>query len=132
MADIDNLKKEIEELKLTIRNGVQRALPQIPLPEPLDIKSGDISENCKHFRSQWELYLLATGLAAQNEEAKKAILLTAIGNDVFRRYANMPITEEEKTTAADLLNAIAKNLSPSINKRYVRAIFNMAKQEDDE
>lgn len=135
MADVQQLKNEIEQLKWLIQQGTrveQRALPQIPLPEPLDIKSGDIADNCKHFRNQWELYVQATGLTSQNEETKKAILLTAIGNDVFRRYGNMPIGEEEKATAADLLNAIERNLTPTINKRYVRAVFNMAKQEEDE
>lgn len=49
-----------------------------------------------------------------------------MGSDVVRRYRNMPIRDEERTTADDLLKAIAKNLTPSVNKRYVRAVFNMA------
>ncbi|XP_037960205.1 uncharacterized protein LOC119689442 [Teleopsis dalmanni] len=107
-------------------------LQQIPLPGPLNIKSGDISENYKNFKQQWQNYVTASGIDSQNEETKKAILLTAVGQDVFQRYINMPILEKEKATVDELLDAIERNLTPTVNKRYIRAMFNMAKQEQHE
>lgn len=136
MSDIEDLKKQMAALcaeisatnSRTITTATpQNVLPQIPLPGPLKIKDGDISENFKYFKQQWENYLTATGLVSQNKDAKKTILLTAIGDDAFKRYTNMPIREEDRRTATDLLNEIEKHLAPTVNKRYIRAVFNMAK-----
>lgn len=140
MSEIEDLKNQIAALRAeigsthsrTLATTPQSVLPQIPLPGPLKIRDGDISENFKYFKQQWENYLTATGLVSQNEEAKKAILLTAIGDDAFKRYTNMPIREEDRQTATALLNEIEKNLTPTVNKRYIRAVFNMAKQDMDE
>lgn len=69
MAEVQHLKEQIEQLKLMIQNGTRtqhETMPQIPLPQPVNIKSGDISENFKHFKNRWELYLQATGLAEKD------------------------------------------------------------------
>lgn len=139
MAEMEELKKQIAALQAEVKatssrqvTPAQSVLPQIPLPGPPNIKEGDISENLRHFKQQWENYLTATGIGNQQEETKKAILLTALGDDVFKRYANMPIIESSTTTASLLLNEIEKHLTPTINKRYIRAIFNMANQGQEE
>lgn len=139
MAELEELRKEIRILKEALTLTDQKAaapqvqiLQQIPLPGPLNIRSGDIIGNCKNFKQQWENYLAASGVGRQDEQTKRAILLTAVGQDVFQRYANMPTSVKEKPTASELLDAIEQNLTPSVNKRYIRATFNMAKQEQHE
>lgn len=142
MTEIEDLRGQIAALRTQIQATPQNvtpqgaaqqvAMPQIPLPAPLNIREGDISENCKYFKQQWKNYITATGLTSQSEERIKAVLLSAIGEDVFRRYTNMPIENEDTLTATSLLEEIEKNLTPTINKRYIRAVFNMAKQEQDE
>lgn len=122
MAEVTQLQAEIAQLKLLNqqrRTSEQSILPHIPLPEPLTIKSGDTSENIKQFRSRWELYLQGTGISNCDAETNKAILLPAIGCDVFRRYRNMPIGDGENKTASDLLNAIERNLSATHHKQEV-------------
>ncbi|XP_037958998.1 uncharacterized protein K02A2.6-like [Teleopsis dalmanni] len=138
MAEVADLQEQVRQLKNELTRKNQQHVPQIQilqqilLPGPLNIKSGDISENCKNFKQQWQNYLTASGIDAQNEETKKAILLTAVGQDVFQRYINMPILEKEKATVNELLDAIERNSTPTVNKRYIRAMFNMAKQEQHE
>lgn len=47
-------------------------------------------------------------------------------------YENLPLTEAEKANTESLLKAIEKYLTPTVNIRYERALFNLAKQNDDE
>lgn len=131
-----NLEKQLleseERNKQDVRFAVPEGCPTIPLPKPINVTDGDLAENFNLFKQSWENYLVASGLTKQNEEIKKAVLLSAIGEDVFKRYQNIPFTADEKLTERSLLIAIGKNLTPSVNKRYERAMFNSAKQESDE
>lgn len=131
-----NLEKQLLESEERNKQGVRLAIPEgcptIPLPKPINVTDGDLVENFNLFKQSWENYLVASGLNKQSEEIKKAVLLSAIGENVFKRYQNIPLTDEEKLTENSLLSAIGKNLTPSINKRYERAMFNSAKQENDE
>lgn len=61
-----------------------------------------------------------------------SVLLIAIGEECFKRYQNFPITQDDKSTCESLLQAIEKNLTPTINKRYERAVFNLPSKEENE
>ncbi|XP_036340444.1 uncharacterized protein LOC118749773 [Rhagoletis pomonella] len=113
MSEVEDLKNEIIATTPMQNTPPQSVLPQIPLPGPPNIKDGDISENLRYFKQQWQNYLSATGLVHQHEEANKAILLTAVGDEVFKRYANMPIPEAATSTASSLLHEIEKHGSNS-------------------
>lgn len=104
----------------------------IPLPKPLIISEGDLMVNFNFFKMQWNNYLIASGANAQTEEVKKSILLSAIGDECLKMYTNFPLTENDRANADNLLNAIERHLTPTVNKRYERAVFNMAEQEQDE
>lgn len=104
----------------------------IPLPEAISITEGNVKTNFKFFGTQWKEYLTASGLGSCTEEVKKATLLSAVGEECLRVYENLPLTEADRRTADTLLAAIEKHLAPTVNVRYERAIFNQAKQTEDE
>lgn len=104
----------------------------IPLPKGINMRQGDLIENVKLFKRQWQNYLIASGLRHKQEEEKIAILLTAVGDDVFKRYVNFDIPEVDRATEVLLLEAIIRNLAPTVNIRHERGMFNLAKQQDEE
>lgn len=106
--------------------------PSIPFPKPINIKDGDIVENFKFFQLQWNNYLIASGTSNQTEEIKKSTLLAAIGDDCLKLYTSFVLSDTDKESEQSLLNAIGRNLTPVVNKRYERAVFNLATQKSKE
>lgn len=148
-AQVDALNKiaalvgaQLEGLQLFNKNPV--AVPQpppvhqiafglsIPFPKPMIIKTGDIMENFKFFQLQWNNYLVASGTNTKSEEVKKSTLLAAIGDDCLKLYQNMSLTESDHESEKTLLAAIGCHLTPVVNKRYERAMFNFATQKPKE
>lgn len=141
----ESLQKEINDLKQQIQNIANQNAnagnidqnqaylfnPNIPLPEPIDIKS-DIADNMKYFKLSWKNYLEAINLNIRPVKQQIATLLSAIGKDCLRRYENFILTQEDQVSYDAILSAIERNLLPTINKRYERAIFNTTQQADDE
>lgn len=101
-------------------------------PNPILINEGDAMVNFKFFKTQWSNFVTASGLDKSTEKVKKATLLTAIGEECLRMYQNLPLTDADNETADSLLKAIETHLTPTVNIRYERALFNVAKQNDDE
>lgn len=142
IADMEALKTTLEELSAKIKELEQKQnsttateikiATTIPLPKPINITEGNVKTNFKFFATQWKEYLTASGLGSSNEAVKKATLLSAIGEECLRVYENLPLTEDEKKSESTLLAALEKHLAPSVNVRYERAMFNQAKQGDDE
>lgn len=111
---------------------MNQAVLNIPLPMPINVKNGDIIENLRLFKENWEVYIVASALEKEDEKRQVAVLLSAIGSDCFKLYQNWPVTAEEKKTVKGIFDVLEKFLAPQTNKRYERAIFNLAKQEMDE
>lgn len=128
---LQELQDKLKELEQQGQIHVENYNLSIPLPRPIHL-DGDIAENFKHFKRSWDNYIIASGLQTKPEKQKIAILLSAIGEEVFKRYPNFDIKDNEKEVCSTLLDAIGKNLSPKVNIRYERAVFNMAKQNDEE
>lgn len=131
----EQLKKfaEVKTIVDLVQQKPQESVVQnIPLPKPLNIRDGDLKENFIFFQRSWERYLVASNLQKEEEEKKIAILLTAVGDDVFRRYNSLPLTDDDKSTEKKLLTALGKCFTPEVNKRYERAMFTYASQDPDE
>lgn len=135
----EELKKKIEEMERVLASmTVQASKPtvmntsNIPLPRGIVVTEGDLSMNVKHFKQMWNNYLIASGLKYKPEDEKIAVLLIAIGEDCFKLYQNFPLRAEDSTTCEKLLEAIETNLTPQVNKRYERAIFNTTIQDEHE
>lgn len=123
---------EIDRLNNIIASISKNYALNIPFPKPIDVRDGNIEENFNFFKIQWQNYLVASGMNNQSEDVKKSILLSAIGEDCLKQYQNFPLSDNDKSTADNLLAAIGKNLTPCVNIRFVRAIFNLASQDVDE
>lgn len=111
---------------------INYAAASIPFPKPINLKDGDIIGNFKFFQLQWNNYLVASGTDSKSEDVKKSTLLAAIGEDCLKRYTTFTLTDEDQLSEKNLLNAIGRNLMPIINKRYERAMFNLATQKGKE
>lgn len=124
--------KALEEyLKRDFRLTTVVQKSNVPLPKAI-LLTGDVAENARFFKASWANYLVASGNAGASEEEKKALLLSSIGEECFRRYENMPLTVEDRATSDALIAAIEKHLVPDKNHRYERAMFNMTKQNPEE
>lgn len=128
------MMSKIQELetKLVAAENEMKIATTISPPKAIAINEGDTMVNFKFFKTQWNNFVTASGLDKSSEKVKKATLLTAIGEECLRIYENLPLTDADKETADSLLDAIEKHLTPSVNIRYERALFNLAKQNDDE
>lgn len=104
---------------------------QVPAPKPIDMQ-GNIAENIKFFKLAWKNYEVASGLVTRPPAEQVAVLLSIIGEDCYRNYVTYPLTAEDRATTQNVLNAIEKYLVPTTNKRYERAMFNMAIQQNNE
>lgn len=104
----------------------------LPLPEPINLTSGNVIENIALFEECWSNYEIATGLDKKDQKIRVATLLQAIGLDCFKAYKDLPLTEEDKATTDGILKGLAKNLAPNVNVIYERYVFNTSKQEEDE
>lgn len=102
---------------------------QIPLPKPLNVKTGNISDNIRFFRLQWSNYMVASGLSAKSEDVKKSTLLSVIGDECLKLYHKFDLTAADLVTETSLMDAIERNLMPVVNIRYERAMFNLATQK---
>ncbi|CAH1366264.1 unnamed protein product [Tenebrio molitor] len=135
---MEALRQQIEALKATVhtlqqeRSNAGSLNTCIPLPKPINVTEGDIAENFKFFQRSWENYLKASGLSKRANDEQIAVLMTAVGDEVFKRFPNFNIEDEDQQTAEKVLKAIGRNLTPQVNKRYERAVFNLAKQEENE
>lgn len=122
----------LEEIRNAPPTGTEMKIAKtIPLPKANSITEGNVKTNFKFFGTQKE-YLTASGLGSCTEDVKKATLLSAIGEECLRVYENLPLTEADKRTADKLFALIEKHLAPTVNVRYERAMFNQAKQGEDE
>lgn len=109
-------------------------LNQIPIPQPLEVNEGDLAENFKFFKDNWENYCIASGMDQwRDAEARKvSILITIIGNAAMRKFLNFQLTEEQKATTASVLEAIEAKIVVKKNLIYERFLFHCCNQSPDE
>lgn len=104
----------------------------LPLPQAINIHSSDIVENISLFSDAWENYEIASGLDEKSDKIRIATLLTAIGNDCYKVFKNLPLSEDQKSTAKNILKALKEHLTPQVNIIYERYVFNTTCQTDME
>lgn len=143
IAELEKLVLALgEKLQSMAANGAQpnntdglqetsRYQVNIPLPKPINI-DGDLKVNLKYFISTWNNYNLASGLHKRPQVEQIAVLLSAIGEEAFKRYENFPLTDADRETATSLLKAIERHMVPETNPRYERAMFNLTSQNETE
>ena len=67
----------------------------LPVPEPMNVTSGNVAENWSYFREQWN-YKSATGLREKDEKIRVATLRGIMGKDCYNIYKRLGLEEDEK------------------------------------
>ena len=109
----------------------------IPLPAKLDT-SGNLSNNWKRFRRNWENYELATRLKdpmqpEENKQLRAATLLTCIGSDALDIFDSPDFDSDEQRKDIDyVIEKLEKHCIGKTNETYERYVFNQRIQEPNE
>lgn len=110
-------------------------LSHVPWPKPLQVESGDIRENYELFKSNWNTYVIATGMdkwAADREPQKVNILLSIIGDTAKMKYNSFGLTDADKVDVAQVLAKIDDKLVTKKHPMYERWQFHTCNQLDNE
>ncbi|KAK9686357.1 hypothetical protein QE152_g37237 [Popillia japonica] len=67
----------------------------VKLPAVLKLE-GNLSENFRKFKQNFEIYLIASGKDKATEQVKVALLLNAIGKDAVEIFNTFKLSDEEK------------------------------------
>ena len=100
-------------------------------PKELQL-SGNVGENWRKFRQNFEIYLKAAGLETKPEEVKVAILLNVVGEDAVELFNTFTLTEEEKCSFNKVIQCFENYARPKKNVVVERYIFNSRVQEPGE
>lgn len=104
----------------------------LPPPSSLSLE-GNLKENFRRFKQQFEIYMSATEIAAKEDEVKTSTLLHVIGPDAIEIFNTFQWTEpgdnvDDKTKVDKVLAKFEKYCSPKKNVVFERHIFNTRKQ----
>ena len=103
----------------------------LPVPEPMNVTSGNVAENWSYFREQWNDYKIATGLREKDEKIRFATLRGIMGKDCYNIYKRLAL-EKEKERVTSILDGLEKYFKPALNVTYERFIFNSCDQKSHE
>ena len=104
----------------------------LPVPEPMNVTSGNVAENWSYFRDQWNDYEIATGLREKDEKIRVATLRGIMGKDCYNIYKRLALEEEEKERVTSIIDGLEKYFKPALNVTYERFIFNTCDQQSHE
>jgi len=104
---------------------------QIPMPDPMICK-GNLEENWKTFKEDWQDYFTATELKNKDKETQVATLRTAMGATCKKRLKNLSLTEDERKDPDAILEKLTAHFTPARNVLYDRFLFFEATQQPNE
>lgn len=94
---------------------------------------GNVAENFRKFKQNFEIYLKASGLTTKTNDQKVAILLNAIGEEGVEIYNTFKFeTDTDKDNLEKVLSEFEKYTSPKKNVVYERYKFYMRSQQEGE
>ena len=105
-------------------------------PEKL-LLTGNLKENYRKFKQQFQIYLTAAGISNSEEEVKCATLLHVIGPDAIDFFNTFRWNQEGDTPGDDkkldkVLSKFEKYCSPKSTLTYERHQFNTRNQNEGE
>ena len=99
-------------------------------PDPLQLSSGNVSQNCKRFKQKWSNYDLAIGTARKEDPIRVATFLTVIGDEALDVYnAFTWDSDEDKVKMDKVLEHFEQYCEPRKNTIYERYLFFSRGQE---
>lgn len=102
---------------------------KVPGPLRLD---GNISENFRKFKQNFEIYLLAAGLHEKDNKLKTAILLNVIGEDAVELYNTFNLSDGDKSDYEKVIKQFEEYADPKKNIVMERFHFNSRDQQENE
>ena len=99
----------------------------LPVPEPMNVTSGNVAESWSYFREQWNDYEIATGLREKDEKIRVATLRGIMGEDCYNNYKRLTMEEKERVTS--IIDGLENYFKPALNVTYERFIFNTCDQQ---
>ena len=102
-------------------------------PQPIKLRSGNISDSWTRFKEQFEWYLQAVSAADANDARKIGLFLTVAGPEAQELYRTFSYeTGEDKTKYDTVLSKFETFCTPKRNDIFERYKFRMREQEDGE
>ena len=90
---------------------------QFRIPLPLEVNSGNVSENYKQWKRQMEVYLAASGASEKDGKVQTAIILNCAGPQVLEVYDNIAWeSDDDKHKPDKVLEALENYCNPRDNE----------------
>lgn len=86
------------------------------LPPPKELKmSGDMGRNCKKWKENYKVYMIASGCLHKEKEVQAAILLHLIGEEANDVINLLNLTEEQRKNPDEILCKLDQYFIPKTN-----------------
>ncbi|XP_039299843.1 uncharacterized protein LOC120355483 [Nilaparvata lugens] len=102
---------------------------KVPGPLRLD---GNLAENFRKFKQNFEIYLLAAGHEKKDTKIKTAILLNVIGEDAVELYNTFNLDDTGKSDYDKVIKQFQEYADPKKNIVMERFHFNSRSQQENE
>lgn len=93
---------------------------------------GNIAENWKKFKRNFEIFMTAGDLNAKTDEIKIGCFLNAVGEDAVDVFDTFGLSEEDSKVYATVVGAFENFCKPKKNTVYDRFLFYQRKQKEGE
>lgn len=132
-SDSDSSTNTLIEIPITNRtsNKTQKMSDHLTKVSKLKFE-GNLSENWKRFKRNFDIFLVAGELTQKNDKIKVSLLLNAIGEEGVRHFDSFEITEANREIYAEVVKAFDNFCSPKKNTVYERYVFRQRTQSDGE
>lgn len=125
--------ESVDESQPRVEPQRQRKMSEfIRRPDPLRTKEGNISENWRRFKRNFDIYLNAAELNTKPDATKINVFLNVIGEEAVEMYDTLQLTNEERANYTAVVKAVNDFCEPKKNTVYERFVFYKRKQKEGE
>lgn len=101
-------------------------------PEKLNLQNGNIAENWKRFKRQFENFLIATECNEKAANIKVAMFLNMIGDEAVDVFESFNLAADQQADYNAVITAMQNFCKPRKNTVYERYMFYQRNQNDGE
>ena len=95
--------------------------------------SGNLSENWRRFKQQFQIYLIATGIDQKEDKIKANTFLHVIGPEELEIFNTFIFqNQDDKEKLQPITDKLETYCNPRKNITYERHVFNMRNQQTGE
>lgn len=128
----DEEEEEEEQQQQHVRNTRRKMADLCMKPEKLNLKNGNLAENWKRFKRQFENFMIATESNEKSDAIKIAMFLNLIGDEAMDVLDSLNLTEAQRQAYDETITAMENFCKPRRNTVYERYIFYHRNQNDGE